>query len=220
MGRAVAEGFACWNRPLVPSTMSDDTETLKQALSAARKGWNRYFVTLGTLTLALATDVLTGAHFLRDQADVEVLQLTLPRIAFSFAYSVVFLAFVLWAMVSARTVHNVVREHADQGNLLSVTGAPEYRLWTLSPLSPSLWLRRAFWLPAGCGVIGLASVTVIHLFGDTPDKEIMDAFTYRAIGFGCLAILVFTVAAFTRWIYRDWEAVREYLTTRATGGDT
>ena len=193
--------------------MKTDIELAKSALETAKTGWYRYLATLWFLTLAVFIDVLTGGQFFSDQANISFLNLEVPRIAFSFTYSVLFGTFIIWAAGSAKITREIICDSSDDEMLKALSISSEYRLWSLSPICRSRKRRQAFWLLTGYGLFLLMGITVIHL-GNLylPPDCIMSPALYQGIGVFCAAILVLSVYLIQRRIYPEWNSIYSWFT--------
>ncbi len=192
--------------------MSERTDLLKSALYASKTGWYRYLGVLWAINMALAIDFLVGGPFFHDTPNVTiaVAGLKVPRIAFSFTYSVFFGTFVVWAIFSTKAVREIVLTSGTKMEVIMWN--PEFRLWGLSPIFPNRVRRMAFWILCGDGLILLGVVAVVHLFCWKMPKN-MSPLLYQGIGVLCSAIFAFAVSAIIRWIYSDWKCVFDFLTS-------
>lgn len=199
--------------------MIEAVELARQSLKGARTGWYRYLVAIWTITLALIVDWISERLFYSGTGTISVLDFKVARSAFSFTYSILFLGFVLWAMGSSRAVCQFTYLSANAIPKAALARAPEYRLWTLSPVNPSWKARVAFWILACHGLVLLATVAVIHLFQiNMPDSPSLAAEHYRTIGILSGAVFGFSLFAFIRWIHPDWRRVYAWLTAEHHSG--
>ena len=180
-----------------------DVELIREAFSYTKAGWYRLLATLGLINLSLLIDLLTGANFMSNEWAIKLFGLEIPKVAFSFIYTLLFSAFTLWALISTKVISDIIHSHPKD-----ISKFPEYRLWILSPVSPSKGIRILFWLLVSDGLVILAVVAVIHLIGFLePSPEEMELQIYVGIGWFCILMFVVTFIATVFYVYPKWQCI-------------
>ena len=185
-----------------------ELETAKAALRSVQKGWTRYLLTLGTIYLLFAIDLITGRQFISDEVNIELADFEVPRIAFSFTFSLLFGAFSIWAAYSTALLRSLICEELNAEQVREFSRLPEVRLWRISPIGCSKLSRAVFCLLAIQGIIVLAELALIHIFKiNMPDESLMSPNLYQGIGIQCLVVLGVAVIALVGWIYPGFASI-------------
>ena len=179
-------------------------ELFKAALKQTQTTWQRYIAAYCLLQMGFVIDVLGGSSFLVKHQAVELAGFKVVREAISFAYGVLFLVFVVAALVESRILRRCF-DTPDPKVSAALQELPELQLWLVSPFSTFRLgryrvLRGVFWLLFLFGFSTLVFFIAVHLLPPallypkvlrTP--PLIDRRLFQAIGWFALAVLLLCI---------------------------